>query len=81
MGLPYGSHPAQKERGEVMGRDGKGRRALLSILAVLVGSASLFLGQPEALAQIVVRLASQFPATNFDSVANVRLAEMIAGER
>ena len=64
-----------------MSMDGKGRRALLSILAVLVGFASLFLGQPEALAQTVVRLGSLFPTTNFDSVANVRLAEMIAGER
>jgi TRAP-type transport system periplasmic protein len=60
-----------------MNMDSRGR-GMLSTLVVLVGFAWLLLSQPEALAQTVVRLGSLFPATNFDSVANVRLAEMIA---
>lgn len=54
------------------------QRALLRILGLLVCSAWLCLGQPEAQAQTVVRLGSLFPATNFDSMANIKLAEMIA---
>ena len=54
------------------------RHALRSVLGVLVGSAFLYLGQPAVQAQTVVRLGSLFPATNFDSVANVKLADMIA---
>ncbi len=54
------------------------QRSLLSSLGLLVCLVWLCLGPPEVQAQTVVRLGSLFPATNFDSVANIKLAEMIA---
>jgi TRAP-type C4-dicarboxylate transport system substrate-binding protein len=51
---------------------------VLAICVALAGVALVHFGERDAEAQIVARLGSLFPATNFDSLANVRLAEMIA---
>jgi TRAP-type C4-dicarboxylate transport system substrate-binding protein len=53
-------------------------RALVSVMASLVSTVCLVLVVSTAKAQTVVRLGSLFPATNFDSVANVKLPELIA---
>lgn len=54
------------------------RQRLAGLFGSLACLACLGLGVGPVQAQTVVRLGSLFPVTNFDSVANVKLAEMIA---
>jgi tripartite ATP-independent transporter DctP family solute receptor len=77
MGCEVSTNAGNPEEGGGMMGNHIRRRALRSVLGIAIGVA-VSLCQTDALAQTVVRLGSLFPATNFDSLANIKLADMIA---